>query len=267
MFFGVEPEWPQNTFTQSIDSLIYYTLLGEAIIPNPEFWRWAVNLQGEDQPILIAQSGPLNGKRWDIFDGMTIGREKDCDLVIPDRQVSRYHARFEVRTDRTILHDLSSKNGTYRNGKRVEEPVVLQDGDVVQIALVQYFVYLSSDSTLPLGTEFELPIEEVDQKFNKRLFLDKLSRRVWVNGEELLPPLSVPQFRLLEALYDNEGKVVSRQDLVVAVWGDEESVGVSEQALDALVRRLRDRLAVFDPNHAYLITVRGYGLRLDNPPV
>jgi DNA-binding winged helix-turn-helix (wHTH) protein len=266
VIFGVVPECLRNTFTQSIDSLIYYTLLGEAIIPNPVLWRWAVDSHLVDQPILIAQSGPLNGKRWDIFDGMTIGREKDCDLVIPDRQVSRYHARFEVHEDRTILHDLSSKNGTYRNGKRVEEPVVLQDGDVVQIALVQYFVYLSSDSTLPLGTEFELPIEEAKHEFNKRLVLDKRSRRVWVNGEELLPPLSVPQFRLLEALYDNAGKVVSRQDLVVAVWGDEEAVGVSEQALDALVRRLRDRLAVLDPNHAYLVTVRGYGLRLDNPP-
>ena len=127
-------------------------------------------------------------------------------------------------------------------------------------------MYLSSDSTLPLETEFELPIEEAKHEFNKRLVLDKMSRRVWVNGEELLPPLSVPQFRLLEALYDNGGKAVSRQDLVVAVWGDEEAVGVSEQALDALVRRLRDRLAVLDPNHAYLITVRGYGLRLDNPP-
>lgn len=266
IIFGAVPECLKIIFTQSFDSLIYYTLLGEAIISNPVLWRWALDSHLVDQPILIAQSGPLNGKRWDIFDGMTIGREKDCDLVIPDRQVSRYHARFEVHADRTILHDLSSKNGTYQNGKRVEEPVVLQDGDVVQIALVQYFVYLSSDSTLPLETEFELPIEEAKHEFNKRLVLDKMSRRVWVNGEELLPPLSVPQFRLLEALYDNGGKAVSRQDLVVAVWGDEEAVGVSEQALDALVRRLRDRLAVLDPNHAYLITVRGYGLRLDNPP-
>ena len=39
-----------------------------------------------------------------------------------------------------------------------------------------------------------------------------------------------------------------------------------EQALDALVRRLRERLASVDPQHTYLITVRGHGLRLDNPP-
>ena len=37
------------------------------------------------------------------------------------------------------------------------------------------------------------------------------------------------------------------------------------QALDALVRRLRDRLAETQPDHNFIITVRGHGLRLDNP--
>lgn len=225
-----------------------------------------MDLHNEDLPIIIAQTGPLNGQRWVVRDGMTIGRDDDCDLVIPDRQVSRYHARFEIHSDQTLLYDLSSKNGTYRNGKRVEEPISLQDGDVIQIALVQYFVYLSSDSTVPLGSDFQPADVELVESGSHRLVLDKLSRRVWIDQQEVLPPLSVPQFRLLEALYDSQGTVVSRQDLVLAVWGDKEAVGVSEQALDALVRRLRDRLAVLDPNHIYLVTVRGYGLRLDNPP-
>ncbi len=225
-----------------------------------------MDLHNEDLPIIIAQTGPLNGQRWVVRDGMTIGRDDDCDLVIPDRQVSRYHARFEIHSDQTLLYDLSSKNGTYRNGKRVEEPISLQDGDVIQIALVQYFVYLSSDSTVPLGSDFQPVDVELVESGSHRLVLDKLSRRVWIDQQEVLPPLSVPQFRLLEALYDSQGTVVSRQDLVLAVWGDKEAVGVSEQALDALVRRLRDRLAVLDPNHIYLVTVRGYGLRLDNPP-
>ena len=49
------------------------------------------------------------------------------------------------------------------------------------------------------------------------------------------------------------------------VWGEEQVYGVSEQALDALIRRLRDRLAAADPRHAYLVTVRGHGIRLENP--
>jgi DNA-binding response OmpR family regulator len=84
---------------------------------------------------------------------------------------------------------------------------------------------------------------------------------------EVLPPLSVSQFRLLETLYENQGLVVSRQELVAAVWREEEAFEVSEQALDALVRRLRDRIASIDPDHNYVVTVRGHGLRLDNPPL
>jgi DNA-binding response OmpR family regulator len=37
-------------------------------------------------------------------------------------------------------------------------------------------------------------------------------------------------------------------------------------AIDALVRRLRDRLAEVDPGHNYIVTVRGHGFRFDNSP-
>jgi DNA-binding winged helix-turn-helix (wHTH) protein len=45
-----------------------------------------------------------------------------------------------------------------------------------------------------------------------------------------------------------------------------EAVGVSDQALDALLRRLRDRIAAIDPAGSYIVTVRGHGIRLNNPP-
>ena len=77
-------------------------------------------------------------------------------------------------------------------------------------------------------------------------------------------PLSGSQFRLIKALYEQQGEVVSRTDLIVAIWGEDEALGVSEQALDALVRRLRDRINSIDPEHEYIVTVRGHGLRLEN---
>jgi DNA-binding response OmpR family regulator len=99
------------------------------------------------------------------------------------------------------------------------------------------------------------------------LRLEKRSRQVWVRDEEVLPPLSVSQFHLLEILYEREGQVVPRKEIIARIWGVENAVDVSEQALDALVRRLRDRLATLDPTNPYIITVRGHGLRLENPPV
>jgi DNA-binding response OmpR family regulator len=69
----------------------------------------------------------------------------------------------------------------------------------------------------------------------------------------------------LDVLYRSGARVVARADLIEHVWPDEQGEGVSEQAVDALVRRLRDRLAELEPGHSYIVTVRGHGFRLDNP--
>ncbi len=215
---------------------------------------------GSELPILIAQNGPLNGQRWLLESAMVVGRDPSCDLIINDRQISRFHARFDTTPNGIILEDLGSKNGTYYNGSLVEEPVLLKDGDQVQVALIQQFSFLTSDATMPLEAGF-LPAGQV----NTRLHLDERSRRVWVNNKEVIPPLSAQQFRLLRALERRNGQVITRQQLIDDIWGSDQADGVSEQAFDALVRRLRERLQSMDKDHSYIVTVRGHGLRLDNP--
>lgn len=230
----------------------------------------------EEAALLVAQTGPLNGQRWSLRKSLVIGRETICDIVIADRQVSRRHARLQLAADGIYLEDLDSKNGTHLNGQPVQGLVLLRDGDLIQIALTQRFVYLSSDATLPLdGIGPELEDNPADHSevpiVIGRLRLEIRSRRVWVINnhgidEEIIPPLSVSQFRLLQMLYENQGRVVSRPELAEAIWGEDEAFEVSEQALDALVRRLRERIALIDPDNPYIVTVRGHGLRLDNPP-
>ena len=61
------------------------------------------------------------------------------------------------------------------------------------------------------------------------------------------------------------GGIVTRDDIVNTVWEGQVSEGVTEDAMDALVRRLRARLAEIDPLHQYVVTVRGYGFKLDLP--
>jgi DNA-binding response OmpR family regulator len=52
--------------------------------------------------------------------------------------------------------------------------------------------------------------------------------------------------------------------VVETVWPEDEREGISEQAIDALARRLRERLAEMDPETLYVVTVRGHGFRLEN---
>jgi DNA-binding winged helix-turn-helix (wHTH) protein len=216
--------------------------------------------QNHETPLLIGHEGPLNGQRWVLNDDLLIGREKICDIALQNRQVSRIHAKFSKTSEGVILEDLDSKNGTHRNGQPVNKPIFLNDGDVIQIAFAQKFIFLSSDATLPLEFEdFEYAVS------GNRLRLDSKSRRVWISEQEISPPLSASQFRLLEIIYRHQSKVVPREDVINHVWGEENAAGVTEQALDALVRRLRDRLATVDPDYSYVVTVRGHGLMLDNP--
>jgi DNA-binding winged helix-turn-helix (wHTH) protein len=227
---------------------------------------------GTELPILTGQSGPLNGQRWQIDKELIIGRGPDCDVVINDRQVSRYHVRLQRNDTNVLIEDLGSKNGTFINGKKLDEPVVLNDSDLIQIALVQHFLFLLSDATMPMNSQ-ALPttaLSTIGTASNppfqrEHFYLDTPSRRVWIKGQEIVPPLSLQQFRLLETLRNRIGIVVSRQELIDEVWGEDEAEGVSEQAFDALVRRLRDRLNQMDPETNYIVTVRGHGLRMDNP--
>lgn len=231
-----------------------------------------MDIYSEEAAMLIAQTGPLNGQRWPLRRSILVGRDATCDIIVADRQVSRYHARINLSHERVVLEDLGSKNGTHVNGQRIQDDVALQDGDIIQIALAQKFIFVSSDSTLPLELHDDindLSVAEYQAMPQPagRLRLDKRSRRVWINEIEVIPHLSVSQFRLLDLLFERQGQVVPRNDLVLVVWGKEQVYDISEQALDALVRRLRDRIADIDPQHSYITTVRGHGLRLDNPPV
>jgi hypothetical protein len=183
-----------------------------------------------------------------------IGRSPDCDLALDDRQVSRMHARILWRDDHYEIEDLHSKNGTHLNGRDVVSPQTLHDGDEIQIALRFKLAFVDAGATAPLV--FTSPE-------STGLRLDLTAHQVWLMGKLLQPPLSPQQYRLLELMYASNG-VISRDDIARAVWGDAPEGAVSEQSIDALVRRLRERLAELDPEHQYVVTMRGHGFRFDN---
>ena len=141
----------------------------------------------------------------------------------------------------------------------IKSPTKLNDGDEIKIALVQEFLFVSSDATLPLEQR-----DQIEAPASRNLFIEQKARRVWLGEREITPPLSVSQYKLLNFLYENESNVVTREQIVNAVWGEAESIGVTEQAIDALVRRLRSRLIKLDPSYEYVVTVRGVGYILKN---
>ena len=208
-------------------------------------------------PVLYIREGEQAGQSFTIDkEEYLIGRGSTCDLTLLERQVSRHHVQV-LRTSQGgyEVRDLGSKNGTHINGDQVQGTAPINDGDELQVALAVKMVFIGTDATVPLS--FDPPEPE------QRMVLDEPKRTVVVKGNELSPPLSLAQFRLLKTLFDADGSVVDRDSIVGAVWPGTEGIGVSEQAIDALVRRLRDRLSEID-DYNYIVTVRGHGFRLDN---
>ncbi len=86
------------------------------------------------------------------------------------------------------------------------------------------------------------------------LVLDLTTRRTFRGGAEVF--LSLTEFRLLELLARNAGRIVSRHEILANVWGP--GRGVSENTLDAFVRLLRKK--VDEVAETKLIqTHRGFG--------
>jgi len=212
--------------------------------------------------MLVVDHGQGDHERVTLTkESIVIGRGEECDVVVADREVSRQHIRIYQQDSAFFVQDLDSKNGTWVNKEQIKGTRQLIDGDIIEMAATARVQFVGSNATAPLPFKVPLDIGE-----HSRLRLDKGARRVFVGDVEIDPPLSLPQYRLLELLFNSVGRICTRDAVVEAVWPEAMGEGVSEQAIDALVRRLRDRMAEIDPDWQYIVTVRGHGFRLDNPP-
>ena len=85
-----------------------------------------------------------NGERRSFSlsrDVTLIGRREDADFRIPLTDVSRKHCRLIKDGNILLMEDLGSSNGTYHNGRRVQEAEI-SPGDTLRIGPVQFVVQI-----------------------------------------------------------------------------------------------------------------------------
>lgn len=85
---------------------------------------------------LIAEEGPLAGLvvRFEEGEEWVLGRDPDeVSIVLEDPMVSRKHVICRLTAEGFILENLSSVNPATQNGKVITEPVLLREGDILQI--------------------------------------------------------------------------------------------------------------------------------------
>jgi hypothetical protein len=76
----------------------------------------------------------MNGKRLVIgAAGVTMGRSRQCEVMVDDANVSRQHAEIRPRGGSWVVTDLGSTNGSRLNGRTLEQPTVLKPGDEIEL--------------------------------------------------------------------------------------------------------------------------------------
>lgn len=189
-------------------------------------------------------------------DVTTLGRSDSCAIVIPLPTVSRLHARIELQHDRYVLFDAGSANGTFVNGRRIEQGHQLSTGDEI---------WLGSNE-VPLS--FSDPEETLVMQPNvgqPAIAIDEDARTVKVYGVAI--QLSPLEYNLLLHLAHHPGTVCTREGSFLAVWGQPYDHATCEDALNACIAKLRRNLraaaeaAGREPPQ--ITTIQRVGFRLD----
>ena len=115
-------------------------------------------------PFLRVLTGANEGARL-LLSGTvgewTLGRSKDCELVLGDPNVSRRHARVKRDWNGFTLYDLSSKNGVLVNDRLIHKPRRLKDRDEITVGPVK-LVFVDPDASL-LEALKDVPGFQIDE--------------------------------------------------------------------------------------------------------
>ncbi|MBN1922190.1 MAG: winged helix-turn-helix transcriptional regulator [Anaerolineae bacterium] len=93
------------------------------------------------------------------------------------------------------------------------------------------------------------------------LFMDRESGHVWIDQQQLLPPLTEQEFTLLRTLYSHAPEIVDCETLIHNIWPEDHSLVGDEQNLRKLISRLRHRLEPYkcDNDWRFIRSMRGRG--------
>jgi DNA-binding response OmpR family regulator len=197
------------------------------------------------QPDGSLQEAPLVGEY------ILLGRAEENDIVLPGQLISRRHACIRYAARSYILEDLNSHNGTTVNGRCLSTgPQRLHDGDCIELGGICRLYFVDSDAT---STRPQPPAQG--------LWLDEDAQDVWVDGQRISPQVSPAQFCLLQLLVARPDRVCTRAEMMSAIWPSAVG-GVSEDAIDGLIKRVRARLSEVPNGDRFLKNVRGRGLIL-----
>ncbi len=172
----------------------------------PEGTDATVRWSGRELPARLPQQTVAVAVLFGAKDRLVIGRAPDCDVCLPHPMVSRYHALLERRPEGLRLRDLGSVNGVLVAGRRIAEPVVVQEGERVGIGPFLFTLRDGAIRSLDSSRSVRLEAHQIEKvvplaKGGTRKLLDAVSLVV-APGEfvSLLGPSGSGKSTLMDCL-------------------------------------------------------------------
>jgi DNA-binding winged helix-turn-helix (wHTH) protein len=132
------------------------------------------------------------------------------------------------------------------------------------IFLEQIGLCYNGKITIPLFEHFiKQNILTNQQKYtNNNIEVDEKTSEIRLGEAIISDQLTSSEFKLLSFLISNKDKIVQKEDIINAVWGEKTTtLGVSDQALDQLIFRLRKKIENNPNKPEHIITVKGRGFK------
>ncbi|MCP4409856.1 MAG: FHA domain-containing protein [Gammaproteobacteria bacterium] len=185
--------------------------------------------RGSESKLILTQGGKLIYEYLIKGECFTIGRGEDNDIQLPDKKVSRVHARILTNLEGNLIEDLNSTNGTFINAKRISEHI-LQNGDVIKIGKYGLSYQPSSDSSLSQSKNADTKVSQLESDN----FITK-KKRVPVDITALdfeITSIGMSQTNAQQSVTERAGKVM-----------DSSSEKISrKQELEEVLKTLEDLL-------------------------
>jgi pSer/pThr/pTyr-binding forkhead associated (FHA) protein len=162
-------------------------------------------------------------------DSMVIGRAGSCDLVLADRFLSRRHARLYREGDEVLVEDLGSRNGTWLNGRTVEQPTPLRIGDQLRLCGSSIRISGGLDETADLARSRVAISTSPDDSPG--------AHTVFRSATELLSSFTAPQ-----AVTESERDALRRQAARLALLNEIHRALARSATLDELLEMILDRV-------------------------
>jgi DNA-binding response OmpR family regulator len=116
--------------------------------------------------------------------------------------------------------------------------------------------------TIPLFAEYIKKYAHEESTEASNIVYDENTNTITKGVTILSDQLTSSEFRLLRYLLQHQEKVVERDELIGVVWqGNKSTAGITDQAVDQLIFRVRRKIEEDPNNPTHLQTVKGRGFR------